>query len=270
MTFFLNTQDDLDNALTLLEAQDPRLVPVIAMTGQTPLRRREPGFAGLASTICGQQLSTFAAAAIWARMVAAYNELNHDHIRLARADRLRRFGLSAAKIKTLKFIAGEVAKGQLDLAALANLPADEAHNILTALHGIGPWTADIYLLFCLGHSDAWPAGDLAVQEAMRIGLGLPKRPTVKEMAELGEIWRPYRGAAAHLFWAYYKVVKASGFDPMPPDKPKKAAKAVKKAVKVAKAKAAKRKVKTKTATKKAATKKVAKAKRKTATSQRSA
>ena len=111
-----------------------------------------------------------------------------------------------------------------------------------ALPGIGPWTADIYLLFCLGHSDAWPAGDLAVQEAMRIGLGLKNRPNVKEMAELGEIWRPYRGAAAHLFWAYYKVVKASGFDPMPPEKPKKVAKAVKKAVKAAKAKAAKKKV----------------------------
>ena len=187
------------------------------MTGQAPLRRRAPGFAGLASTICGQQLSTLAAAAIWARMVAAYDELHHDHIRTARADRLRRFGLSVAKIKTLKFIAREIAEGRLDLAKLADAPADEAHDTLTALHGIGPWTADVYLLFCLGHGDAWPAGDLAVQEAIRIGLGLKSRPTVKEMAVIGEAWRPYRGAAAHLFWAYYKVVKANGFDPMPPE-----------------------------------------------------
>lgn len=261
MTFFLDTQDDLDTALKSLAAQDPRLVPVIAMAGQTPLRRREPGFAGLASTICGQQLSTFAAAAIWARMVAAYEELNHDHIRLARTDKLRKFGLSAAKIKTLKFIAAEVAKGRLDLATLASLPADDAHNTLTALHGIGPWTADIYLLFCLGHSDAWPAGDLAVQEAMRIGLGLKSRPTVKEMAALGEAWRPYRGAAAHLFWAYYKVVKASGFDPMPPDKPKKTAKTVVKAKAAAKKNVAKKK-------KASTTKKAAKSGRKTAKSRK--
>ena len=222
MTFHLNTQDDLDAALRVLAERDARLKPVLEMTGHAPLRRRAPGFAGLASTICGQQLSTFAAAAIWARMVAAYDELHHEHIRTARNDRLRRFGLSVAKIKTLKFIAREIAEGRLDLAKLADTPADEAHNTLTALHGIGPWTADIYLLFCLGHGDAWPAGDLAVQEAIRIGLGLKSRPTVKEMAAIGEAWRPYRGAAAHLFWAYYKVVKANGFDPMPPEKPKQA------------------------------------------------
>jgi DNA-3-methyladenine glycosylase II len=222
MPLHLNTQDDLNQALQTLVAQDPRLQPVFAMVldgaGPPTLRRRAPGFAGLASTICGQQLSTFAAAAIWARMVETYDDLHHDHIRLARTDKLRRLGLSVAKIKTLKFIAGEIAKGRLDLTQLADTPADEAHATLTALHGIGPWTADIYLLFCLGHGDAWPAGDLAIQEAIRIGLGLKTRPTVKEMATLGEAWRPYRGAAAHLFWSYYKVVKASGFDPMPPDK----------------------------------------------------
>jgi DNA-3-methyladenine glycosylase II len=152
-------------------------------------------------------------------MVKAFDEVQHTHMRTARADRLRRLGLSVAKIKTLKFIAREIAEGRLDLAKLADAPADEAHNTLTALHGIGPWSADIYLLFCLGHSDAWPAGDLAVQEAVRVGLGLTSRPTVKEMAVIGEAWRPYRGAAAHLFWAYYKVVKANGFDAIPAEKP---------------------------------------------------
>ncbi len=245
MPLHFDSQDDLDSALRALLLQDPRLQPVFDMVieavGHPALRRRAPGFAGLASTICGQQLSTFAAAAIWARMVETYDEVHHDHIRLARADKLRRLGLSVAKIKTLKFIAGEIAAGRLDLEKLADTSADEAHATLTALHGIGPWTADIYLLFCLGHGDAWPAGDLAVQEAIRIGLGLGSRPTVKEMATIGEVWRPYRGAAAHLFWSYYKVVKASGFDPMPPEK-----------------KAAKPAAKTKTATiRKAATKKKA-------------
>jgi DNA-3-methyladenine glycosylase II len=90
---------------------------------------------------------------------------------------------------------------------LAEEDADAAHNTLTALHGIGPWTADVYLLFCLGHGDAWPAGDLAVQEAIKIGLGLQTRPTAKDMIPIAEPWRPVRGAAAHLWWAYYKVMK---------------------------------------------------------------
>ena len=85
--------------------------------------------------------------------------------------------------------------------------AGPAHRALTALHGIGPWTADIYLLFCLGHADAWPAGDLALQEAARLLLGLKTRPTVKEMGPLAEAWRPWRGAAACALWAYYRVAK---------------------------------------------------------------
>ena len=113
-----------------------------------------------------------AAAAIWGRVAAAFEPFHHDAIRRARADRLGRLGLSAAKIKTLKNLARELAAERLNLDVLAEQDADAAHNTLTALHGIGPWTADIYLLFCLGHGDAWPAGDLAVQEAMRIGLGL--------------------------------------------------------------------------------------------------
>jgi DNA-3-methyladenine glycosylase II len=90
---------------------------------------------------------------------------------------------------------------------LANEDADAAHNTLTSLPGIGPWTADVYLLFCLGHGDAWPAGDLAVQEAVKIGLGLKTRPTARQMAPLAEPWRPLRGAAAHLWWTYYRAVK---------------------------------------------------------------
>jgi DNA-3-methyladenine glycosylase II len=90
---------------------------------------------------------------------------------------------------------------------LANEDADAAHHTLISLHGIGPWTADVYLLFCLGHGDAWPAGDLAVQEAVKIGLGLKTRPTAKQMIPLAEPWRPLRGAAAHLWWSYYRALK---------------------------------------------------------------
>src|SRR6202453_5109498 len=165
------------------------------------LRRREPGYAGLAAIVCGQQVSTGSAAAIWARVSAAFGPVHHAALRRARADRLCRLGLSAAKIKTLKNLARELAAERLDLEALANEDADAAHNTLTALHGIGPWTADVYLLFCLGHGDAWPAGDLAVQEAVRSGLRLKTRPTAKQMAPLAEPWRPIRGAAAYLWWS---------------------------------------------------------------------
>ena len=207
MTVLLNTQADLDAAIHALVKQDPRLQPILKLAGMPALRRRAPGFAGLAAIVCGQQLSTASAAAIWARLAAAFDPFHHDALRRARTERLGRLGLSAAKIKTLKSLAREIAAERLDLDALADEDADIAHNKLTALHGIGPWTADVYLLFCLGHGDAWPAGDLAVQEAVKIGLGLKTRPTAKEMAPLAEPWRPLRGAAAHLWWTYYRALK---------------------------------------------------------------
>jgi DNA-3-methyladenine glycosylase II len=207
MTVRLNTQADLESAVHALVEQDVRLKPILARTGMPALRQREPGFAGLAAIVCGQQLSTASAAAIWARVSKAFDPFHHDALRRARADRLGRLGLSAAKIKTLKNLARELAAERLNLDVLANEDADAAHNTLTALHGIGPWTADVYLLFCLRHGDAWPAGDLAVQEAVKIGLGLRTRPTAKEMAPLAEPWRPLRGAAAHLWWGYYRTLK---------------------------------------------------------------
>src|SRR6202011_43564 len=207
MIVHLDTQADLEEAIHALVKQDPRLRPILELAGMPALRRREPGYAGLAAIICGQQLSTASAAAIWARVSAAFDPFHHDTIRRARADRLGRLGLSAAKIKTLKNLARELTAERLNLDVLGEEDADVAHHTLTALPGIGPWTADVYLLFCLGHGDAWPAGDLAVQEAVKIGLGLKMRPTSKQMAPLGEPWRPLRGAAAHLWWAYYKVMK---------------------------------------------------------------
>jgi DNA-3-methyladenine glycosylase II len=207
MTLHLNSQADLEDAIHALLKRDPRLRPVYEIAGMPALRRREPGFQGLAHIVCGQQLSTASAAAIWGRLTAAFDPFGPDAIRRARADRLGRLGLSAAKIKTMKSLAREIGAGRVNLDVLANEDADAAHHTLVSLHGIGPWTADVYLLFCLGHGDAWPAGDLAVQEAIKIGLGLKTRPTQKEMAPLAEPWRPMRGAAAHLWWSYYRTLK---------------------------------------------------------------
>ena len=207
MTTHIHTEADLDAAIAALIALDPRWRVVLERAGKPPLRRREGGFAGLAQIIMGQQVSTASAAAIYGRLVAIGDPFDHTSVLRARRDKLARVGLSGAKIKTLKTIAKAIERGEIDLASLVDRPADEAHAALVALHGIGPWTADLYLLACIGHADAWPAGDLALQEGARMAFGLPKRPTTKEMGSLAERWRPYRAVAARLLWTYYRAMK---------------------------------------------------------------
>src|ERR1700675_3527634 len=124
MTIHLNTQADLEDAVAALVKQDPRLKPVLELAGMPALRRREPGYAGLAAIVCGQQVSTASAAAIWGRVSAAFDPFHHDALRRARAGRLGRLGLSAAKIKTLKNLARELAFERLNLDVLANEEAD--------------------------------------------------------------------------------------------------------------------------------------------------
>jgi len=207
MPCYIHTEADLDRAIEGLAAADPRWRDALAVAGRPPLRRRPDGFAGLASIVVSQQLSTASAKAIWGRLEAALDPLNPEAVRRARTAKLARAGLSGPKIRTLKAIARAIDRGELNLKALNGLPADEAHRRLTAIHGIGPWTADIYLLFCLGHADAWPAGDLALQEAARLLLRLPARPSSRDMGPLAESWRPWRGAAACMLWTYYRTAK---------------------------------------------------------------
>jgi DNA-3-methyladenine glycosylase II len=228
MTHFLHTDADLRAALAQLILADPRLEAVADKAGAFSLRRREAGFAGLCAIVCGQQLSTASAAAIRNRLFAAFDPFHHDTVRRARADKLKRLGLSAPKIKSIREIGKAVAQGRIDLAAVGNMDADVAHGALTALHGVGPWTADIYLLFCLGHADAFPSGDLAVQEAARIALNLRKRPDAKTLAKIAQAWRPWRGVAAHLLWAYYHAVKKRDVVPVQPQTTKPKAKKRKK------------------------------------------
>ncbi|HZS63636.1 MAG TPA: DNA-3-methyladenine glycosylase 2 family protein [Xanthobacteraceae bacterium] len=215
MSYFLRSDADLHEALARLVAVDRRLEAVLAKAGRPRLRRRPDGFPGLCAVVVSQQLSTASARAIWGRLSAAFDPFHHDAVRRARTDKLARLGLSKPKIRTVKALAAAVAKGEVDLQRLPALPADEAHAALTALHGVGPWTAEIYLLFCLGHADAWPAGDLALQEAARLAFGLRQRPESKQMVALAEPWRPWRGVAAHLLWAYYAAVKRRNGAPSP-------------------------------------------------------
>jgi DNA-3-methyladenine glycosylase II len=203
----IETESDLESGLELLLKLDPRLRNVYRIAGRPPLRKRDGGFRGLSRIVVSQQLSVASAAAIWRRVEASFDPFHHDTVLAARAPRFKRAGLSKPKIKTFREVARAVRDGRLDLDALHHMPADEAHAMMTAVKGIGPWTADIYLLFCIGHADAWPAGDLAVQEAIRLAFRLRKRPDAKRMQKLGEAWRPVRGVAAYLFWAYYAAIK---------------------------------------------------------------
>jgi DNA-3-methyladenine glycosylase II len=216
MTARLENETDLAAAVEALVARDPRMGELIAIAGAPPLRRRPAGFAGLAAIVCSQQLSTASASAIWKRVEDAFDPFDHHAVLAARTPRLKRAGLSASKIKTFRAIARAVRDRGIDLHALGEMPADDAHAALVKLKGIGPWTADIYLLFCIGHADAFPAGDLALQEAARIMLKKRKRPTAKQLEKIAEVWRPYRGAAAFVLWSYYRAVKRRDAVPIQP------------------------------------------------------
>lgn len=198
---------DLEEGMAALSAAHPQWRALIALTGLPPLRRREAGFAELVAIIVGQQLSVESARAILARMHALLGPLTPERIRLATDDELRLTGLMRPKQRAIRALAEAIVTSGLDLDALEHASPEEVHARLTAIHGIGPWTADIYLLFSLGHGDGFAAGDLAIQEAARHAFGLPARPDAKALAALAEAWRPWRGTAARLLWAYYALIK---------------------------------------------------------------
>jgi DNA-3-methyladenine glycosylase II len=199
----------LHEAAERLRAKDPELIErLAAVGGRPPLRRRDPGFAGLAQIIVSQQLSTASASAIFGRLEALVVPLEAAELAEATEDDLRACGLSTAKIRTLRELATAVVEGGLDLKSMAELDAEDAHKALVTVKGVGPWTADIFLLFCLGHPDAFPAGDLALQEAAKLALNLKRRPDAARLERIAERWRPWRGVAARMLWAYYRGVKA--------------------------------------------------------------
>lgn len=193
--------------LDRLCARDAHMRAARDACGVPALRRRAPDFAGLAAIITGQQLSVSAARSIWARMEAGLGEVSVATVSAARDDALGALGLSRPKIRTLRALAEAVAGGSLDFSRLEGMANQQVHDTLTAIKGIGPWTADVFLLFCLGRADAWPAGDLALMEAVRLLRGHDARPRGDECIACARDWRPFRGAAAHLLWAYYAVAR---------------------------------------------------------------
>ncbi|WP_225873952.1 DNA-3-methyladenine glycosylase family protein [Terrihabitans soli] len=177
------------------------------------LRWLQPGYAGLVWVVMGQQISVAAAKAIMARLEALLGTVTPQAVLKVSDEDLRAAGLSRQKIATLRESAMAVKKG-LDLEALKGVEAEEAVATLCAVKGIGRWTAEVYLLFALGHPDIFPAGDLALQESARLAFDLDARPKEKELLSRAEAWRPHRAAAARLLWAYYRVAR-SGRDATP-------------------------------------------------------
>lgn len=202
----LDTPEALAIHLEGLAARDERLAIAIRRAGEVSLRQAPKGFEGMARIICGQQLSVASARAIWGRLEAlgavtpgAYLSLDEQTLRTA--------GLSRGKVETINGVAIACAEGDLDFDLIETLPAEEAIAHLVRLKGVGPWTAEIYLLFCTGHPDIFPAADLALQKAVEHAFALPARPQVKELVERAADWSPHRGAAAIMFWRYFAAMK---------------------------------------------------------------
>ena len=198
----IETETDLAEGMAHLVAVCPVWARVAPDLGPLPLLRRPDGFAALAEAVVGQLISISAAAAIWARMGAA-GLMTPEAIIAAPEDALRATGLSRPKIRYLKGIAA----AGIDWDALRALPDDRATATLTALPGIGAWTAEIYLKMALGRADAFAAGDLALQEGARLMYGLDARPTAAALRRMAEPWRPWRAVAARGLWAYYLRAK---------------------------------------------------------------
>ena len=198
----IDAEADLAEGMAHLAAVCPVWARVLPELGPLPLRRWDEGFASIRDAVVSQQISTHAANAIVARMVAA-GLADEAGIAAADDDALRAVGLSRPKARYLRGIA----QAGLDWPSLRALPDDAAIERLTALPGIGRWTAEIYLKFALGRPDVFAAGDLALAEAARLLYALPERPGPAALMALAEPWRPWRAVAARGLWAYYRVAK---------------------------------------------------------------
>jgi DNA-3-methyladenine glycosylase II len=197
----------IDSHLDQLMLLDPQLLAVREHTGPVYPRINPPGFVGISRIVCGQLLSVASANAIWARYERIEAAQDPRGFLSLSEDTIRATGFSGGKYRTVRAIAEAMAAGQLDFDHLETLPAADATRYLTAHKGIGPWTAEVYLMFCAGHPDVFPAGDLAIRKAVMDGLGYAEIPEIKALAHYSQRWAPHRSAAALLFWRYYAITR---------------------------------------------------------------
>jgi DNA-3-methyladenine glycosylase II len=198
------TPDFIRETLDALGERDPDIARGIEIVGYPEPRNREPGFGALLNIIAAQQVSVSAAAAIRGRLAAAIDPLTPENFLKASDETLRAVGFSRRKVEYGRGIAEEMRSGRLDAGRLTAASDDEVMAALTALRGLGRWSAEIYMLFALRRPDVWPADDLAIQEALRRLKGLEERPARAASEPIVEAWRPWRGVAALFLWHYYK------------------------------------------------------------------
>ena len=198
------TTKDLKVALDKVAKTDKGIRAALNVVGYPKERRSGgPSFEHLLRIIVGQQLSVKAAATIYGRVAAAMGDIIPENFLKHSDQDLRGFGLSRQKIEYGRCLSNAVLSGQLVPADLAKHDDETVIAEITAIKGFGRWSAEMFLMFSLGRPDVWPAGDLAIQEAVKKLKGLKDRPGQKEMDQIGEPWRPYRGAVAILLWHYY-------------------------------------------------------------------
>jgi DNA-3-methyladenine glycosylase II len=200
--------NDLTTALEALAAKDKKLAAAFEEYGTPPLRKRRAGFAGLAQLLISQQVSTAAAATIHQRFETLIGEVRPENLLALSDAELSGCGLSRPKQRYLRILAEAIISGALDLPKLHKADNETIYKALVALTGIGPWTAECYLLFILRRADMFPAGDLALQQGVRIMYGLDAKPGAETLRAFAARWAPYRGAAARLLWTYYNGEQA--------------------------------------------------------------
>ena len=191
------------DAVHALATIDDDLAGIVERHGPPPLWAREPGFATLVQIILEQQVSLASAEAARQRLVAAAGAVDPAAIAAAGEEALRAAGLTRQKARYIVALANDVTDGRVDVAAVDEASDDEAHRRLTAILGVGRWTADIYLLMALGRPDIWPLGDLALAGSMRRAKRLATVPSHDEQLAIAGPWRPWRAVAARLLWHAY-------------------------------------------------------------------
>lgn len=182
---------------------DQDLAAVLQRHGTPPRWGREPGFATLVQIILEQQVSLASGRAAFTRVLAAAGEMTPVRVARLSERQLRAAGLTRQKAAYVRGLARSIVTGEFDLDAVALMDDDVAHAALITRKGIGPWSADIYLLMALGRRDVWPRHDLALASAMREVKRLRSLPTPERQLEIAEAWRPWRAVAARLMWHHY-------------------------------------------------------------------